>query len=216
MNKWWVGGEDGKCRTPIKDPCRTKKSVRLPPLDEAGSTSTLIDIRLQLLSVTTHTLTPWLVLHIPRLTCSWRDTNIQQADKLRTQQELERLQAKFIGTGHPDTTSWEWKTNIYRDTYSSIAGHPPHAAFIALATNEPVAKVKAEMIRVRCFYLPTLLFLWRYLTCCCFLENDPTMRAAASPRRRRADTIPAERRAQPRWRSIGLHFRGDSAEEKCS
>ncbi|KAH8907403.1 splicing factor 3B subunit 5/RDS3 complex subunit 10 [Coniochaeta sp. PMI_546] len=69
------------------------------------------------------------------------------ADKLRTQQELERLQAKFIGTGHPDTTSWEWKTNIYRDTYSSIVGHPPHAAFIALATNEPVAKVKAELIR---------------------------------------------------------------------
>ncbi|KAL8285330.1 hypothetical protein RB597_002423 [Gaeumannomyces tritici] len=62
------------------------------------------------------------------------------ADKLRSQQELERLQAKYIGTGHPDTTSWEWKTNIHRDTYSSIAGHPPLAAYMALAQNEPVAK----------------------------------------------------------------------------
>jgi splicing factor 3B subunit 5 len=85
-----------------------------------------------------------------------------QADKLRTQQELERLQAKFIGTGHPDTTSWEWKTNIYRDTYSSIAGHPPHAAFIALATNEPIAKVRAEMIRVRRCSLFPLRLGWHF------------------------------------------------------
>lgn len=28
-------------------------------------------------------------------------------------------------------------------------GHPPHVAYIALATNEPIAKVKAELIRVR-------------------------------------------------------------------
>jgi splicing factor 3B subunit 5 len=72
-----------------------------------------------------------------------------QADKLRNQQELERLQAKYIGTGHPDTTSWEWKTNIHRDTQSSIVGHPPLLSYIALAQNEPIAKVRTEMIRVR-------------------------------------------------------------------
>ncbi|KAI1638005.1 splicing factor 3B subunit 5/RDS3 complex subunit 10 [Biscogniauxia mediterranea] len=69
------------------------------------------------------------------------------ADKLRTQQELERLQAKYVGTGHPDTTSWEWRTNISRDTYSSIVGHPPHLAYISLAQNEPAAKVRAQLIR---------------------------------------------------------------------
>ncbi|KAJ4298498.1 hypothetical protein N0V88_003528 [Collariella sp. IMI 366227] len=69
------------------------------------------------------------------------------ADKLRNQQELERLQAKYVGTGHPDTTSWEWKTNIHRDTYSSIAGHPPLLSYLALAENEPVAKVRVQMIR---------------------------------------------------------------------
>ncbi|CAH0039364.1 unnamed protein product [Clonostachys solani] len=76
------------------------------------------------------------------------------ADKLRNQQELERLQAKYVGTGHPDTTSWEWRTNIQRDTYSSIAGHRPLLSYIALAENEPVAKVRAQMIRVRAALAP--------------------------------------------------------------
>ncbi|KAJ0165441.1 Uncharacterized protein CTA2_11260 [Colletotrichum tanaceti] len=70
------------------------------------------------------------------------------ADKLRNQQELERLQAKYVGTGHPDTTSWEWKTNIYRDTYSSIAGHPPMLSYMALAENEPTQLLRARLIRV--------------------------------------------------------------------
>ncbi|QPC70075.1 hypothetical protein HYE68_000827 [Fusarium pseudograminearum] len=61
--------------------------------------------------------------------------------------QLERLQAKYIGTGHPDTTSWEFRTNIQRDTYSSIAGHRPLLSYIALAENEPIAKVRAQMIR---------------------------------------------------------------------
>ncbi|RDA93971.1 hypothetical protein CP533_5050 [Ophiocordyceps camponoti-saundersi (nom. inval.)] len=69
------------------------------------------------------------------------------ADKLRTQQELERLQAKYVGTGHPDTTSWEWKTNIQRDTFSSIVGHRPLLTFVALAENEPIVKVRANLIR---------------------------------------------------------------------
>ncbi|KAH6888153.1 splicing factor 3B subunit 10-domain-containing protein [Thelonectria olida] len=74
-------------------------------------------------------------------------TNTSQADKLRNQQELERLQAKYIGTGHPDTPSWEWRVNVQRDTYSSIAGHRPLLSYIALAENEPIAKVRAQMLR---------------------------------------------------------------------
>ncbi|KAI0894473.1 splicing factor 3B, subunit 5 [Annulohypoxylon nitens] len=73
--------------------------------------------------------------------------NLPFADKLRTQQELERLQAKYVGTGHPDTTSWEWRTNVARDTYSSFVGHPPQLAYISLAQNEPAAKVRAQLLR---------------------------------------------------------------------
>ncbi|KAK3641403.1 hypothetical protein LTR56_006913 [Elasticomyces elasticus] len=43
------------------------------------------------------------------------------ADKLRTQQQLEALQNKYIGTGHADTTKHEWTSNIARDS-------PPAAA----------------------------------------------------------------------------------------
>ncbi|KAL2109511.1 hypothetical protein VUR80DRAFT_2353 [Thermomyces stellatus] len=69
------------------------------------------------------------------------------ADKLRTQQELERLQAKYVGTGHPDTTSWEWRTNIHRDTLSSIVGHPSLLNYVATAENEAIPLVRAKLIR---------------------------------------------------------------------
>lgn len=85
-----------------------------------------------------------------------------QADKLRTQQELERLQAKYVGTGHPDTTSWEWRTNIHRDTLSSIVGHPALLNYIATAENEAIPLVRARMIRVSC--LPALSVLALSLT----------------------------------------------------
>ncbi|KAK2601016.1 hypothetical protein N8I77_010499 [Diaporthe amygdali] len=76
-----------------------------------------------------------------------KELQMMKADKLRTQQELERLQAKYIGTGHPDTTSWEWKTNIHRDTKASVVGHTPLLSYMALAQNEPMAKVRAQLIR---------------------------------------------------------------------
>lgn len=82
--------------------------------------------------------------------------SLAQADKLRNQQELERLQAKYIGTGHPDTTSWEWRTNIMRDTNSSIVGHRPLLSYIALAEKEPMTKLRAQLIRVRALSCPAL------------------------------------------------------------
>ena len=52
-----------------------------------------------------------------------------------------------MGTGHPDTTSWEWRTNIARDTHASLVGHPPQLAYVSLALNEPAAKVRARLLR---------------------------------------------------------------------
>jgi splicing factor 3B subunit 5 len=72
-----------------------------------------------------------------------------QADKLRTQQELERLQAKHVGTGHPDVSAWEWRTNIQRDTFASLVGHPPIINYMATAENEPISTARARLIRVR-------------------------------------------------------------------
>ncbi|KAF1350950.1 splicing factor 3B subunit 5/RDS3 complex subunit 10 [Delphinella strobiligena] len=58
------------------------------------------------------------------------------ADKLRTTQQLEALQNKYIGTGHADTTKFEWTSNIMRDSYASYVGHPPLLEYMTLAMGE--------------------------------------------------------------------------------
>jgi splicing factor 3B subunit 5 len=68
------------------------------------------------------------------------------ADKLRTIQNLEALQARYIGTGHADTTKYEWTSNILRDSYSSYVGHPPLLSYMAVGMGEPKEKVRAMML----------------------------------------------------------------------
>lgn len=87
----------------------------------------------------------WQVI-IPR-TPSRATANTLQADKLRTQQQLEALQNKYIGTGHADMTKDEWTDNIVRDSYSSFVGHPPLLYYMSLAQN---AGVSMEQVRKQC------------------------------------------------------------------
>jgi len=68
------------------------------------------------------------------------------ADKLRAQQQLEQLQARHIGTGHADTTKFEWTTNIARDSLSSYVGHAPLLEYMALGMGESKEKVRAALI----------------------------------------------------------------------
>jgi len=35
--------------------------------------------------------------------------------------QLEHLQSKYIGTGHADTTKWEWLTNQHRDRLTLLS-----------------------------------------------------------------------------------------------
>lgn len=65
-----------------------------------------------------------------------------QADKLRTQQQLESLQNKYVGTGHADTTKHEWTSNIMRDSYASYQGHPPLLHYMAIGMGMPMEKVR--------------------------------------------------------------------------
>ncbi|KAF8425913.1 splicing factor 3B subunit 5/RDS3 complex subunit 10 [Tirmania nivea] len=68
------------------------------------------------------------------------------ADKLRATQQLEQLQARYVGTGHADTTKFEWVSNIHRDTYSSYVGHPSLLEYFSVATGEPMAKLRVKFI----------------------------------------------------------------------
>lgn len=68
------------------------------------------------------------------------------ADKLRTLQNLEALQARYVGTGHADTTKYEWTSNIIRDSCASYVGHPPLLEYMAIGMGESKEKVRAMML----------------------------------------------------------------------
>ncbi|TVY37048.1 Uncharacterized protein LSUB1_G005854, partial [Lachnellula subtilissima] len=70
----------------------------------------------------------------------------RQHDKLRAQQQLEQLQARYVGTGHADTTKFEWSSNIQRDSYASYVGHPPLLSYMAIGMGECREKVRGAMI----------------------------------------------------------------------
>lgn len=60
--------------------------------------------------------------------------------------QLEHLQSKYIGTGHADTSKYEWLTNQHRDSYSSYLGHPDLLNFLALCENESKARIRFNLM----------------------------------------------------------------------
>lgn len=67
-------------------------------------------------------------------------------DRYNIFSQMEHLQSKYIGTGHSDTTKWEWLTNQHRDTFSSMIGHFDMMNFVAVAENESKARVRFNML----------------------------------------------------------------------
>jgi splicing factor 3B subunit 5 len=53
-----------------------------------------------------------------------------------------------VGTGHADTTRFEWASNIQRDSYASYIGHPPLLSYMAIGMGECREKVRSMMIEV--------------------------------------------------------------------
>ncbi|OCF41771.1 splicing factor 3B subunit 5 [Kwoniella heveanensis CBS 569] len=58
----------------------------------------------------------------------------------------ERLHARYTGTGHADTTKYEWLTHQHRDTLASIVGHPPLLGYLSIADGECQARERFELI----------------------------------------------------------------------
>ncbi len=67
-------------------------------------------------------------------------------DRYNIHSQLEHLQSKYIGTGHADTTKWEWLTNQHRDSFSSYVGHYDLLNYFAVAENESKARVKFNLM----------------------------------------------------------------------
>jgi splicing factor 3B subunit 5 len=68
-------------------------------------------------------------------------------DRYNIHTQLEHLQSKYIGTGHSDTTKWEWLTNQHRDTYASLVGHFDTLNYLAIAENESKARLRFNYMK---------------------------------------------------------------------
>ncbi|KAI9329777.1 splicing factor 3B subunit 5/RDS3 complex subunit 10 [Zopfochytrium polystomum] len=62
--------------------------------------------------------------------------------------QLEHLQSKYVGTGHADTSKFEWLQNQHRDTYALYLGHGSLLSYFAIAENESVGRVRFNMLEV--------------------------------------------------------------------
>ena len=56
------------------------------------------------------------------------------------------LQSKVVGTGHADTTRFEWAVNMHRDTAASFLGHAHLASYLAVAENESLGRVRYRLL----------------------------------------------------------------------
>lgn len=73
-------------------------------------------------------------------------TSLQGDQRYNVNTQLEHLQAKYMGTGHADTTKFEWASNHHRDTISSTIGHPNMLDYVALVENESRARVRFRLL----------------------------------------------------------------------
>ncbi|KHJ92940.1 splicing factor 3B subunit 10 [Oesophagostomum dentatum] len=60
--------------------------------------------------------------------------------------QLDHLHSKYTGTGHADTTRYEWLTNQMRDTRASQMSHPGMTSFIAIVENESRARTRYNLL----------------------------------------------------------------------
>jgi len=69
------------------------------------------------------------------------------SDRFNINSQLEHLQSKYIGTGHADTSKFEWAVNQHRDTLASHLGHAPMTTFFAVSENESIGRVKYNLMQ---------------------------------------------------------------------
>ena len=62
--------------------------------------------------------------------CEVELTSAIMGDRYNIFSQMEHLQSKYVGTGHSDTTKWEWMTNQHRDTLSSYIGNTLFVAYL--------------------------------------------------------------------------------------
>jgi splicing factor 3B subunit 5 len=59
---------------------------------------------------------------------------------------LDQLKAKYIGTGHADTTKYEFLTNQHRDTAASMVSHYDQLSYYAVAMNQSIGRTRLQFL----------------------------------------------------------------------
>ncbi|KAF3841922.1 hypothetical protein F7725_023873 [Dissostichus mawsoni] len=80
------------------------------------------------------------------LTNQQRPETARMTDRYNIHSQLEHLQSKYIGTGHADTSKWEWLVNQHRDSYCSYMGHFDLLNYFSVAENESKARVRFNLM----------------------------------------------------------------------
>mmetsp|Transcript_13481 Transcript_13481/g.25726 ORF Transcript_13481/g.25726 Transcript_13481/m.25726 type:complete len:94 (+) Transcript_13481:68-349(+) len=68
-------------------------------------------------------------------------------ERFNIHSQLEHLQMKYIGTGHPDITRYEWVVNHHRDSAASYIGHHHMLLMFGIAENESAARIKYQLLQ---------------------------------------------------------------------
>ena len=67
-------------------------------------------------------------------------------DRYNIHSQLEHLQSKYIGTGHADTSKYEWLVNQHRDSCASYLGHPDLTSLFAIVENETKSRIRFNLM----------------------------------------------------------------------
>lgn len=59
----------------------------------------------------------------------------------------DHLQSKFAGTGHPDTTKYEWAVNQHRDTHATFLGHQDLLSYLAVAQGISIERARIDSLQ---------------------------------------------------------------------
>ncbi|KAG5190252.1 splicing factor 3B subunit 5/RDS3 complex subunit 10 [Tribonema minus] len=68
------------------------------------------------------------------------------ADRFNFNKSWDHIQAKFVGTGHGDTSKFEWATNQHRDTIASNVGHSDIIDYYSVAQNLSQGRVRYNLM----------------------------------------------------------------------
>jgi len=68
------------------------------------------------------------------------------ADRFGANKSFEHVQQRYVGTGNPEMSKFEWAVNQHRDTIASHVGHYDMLSYFAVAQNDSPGRVRVQLL----------------------------------------------------------------------